>query len=235
MTAGRPSRWLSWGRRVAAAAAACAVLSGAGCRLLDKDRKPAGGSGGGGGLARGGDRPDPLLGTRIPATDLPVPGRGEGYGKERNDPLLGSPTGRGERSSQDLPRPAREPFRLGAGDTTAGLAGAYKPDETGLSIGDRPDPRAAGTPAGRGPVPLRPTDGGAAGGMTYAQITAALKRFDARWAEPTRDGGEYVFRADVPIEGGGEGPVRRYEGTGPTPAAAAKQVLDQIKSDRGLD
>jgi len=234
MTAGRPTRWLTWGRRAAAAAAACAVLGGAGCRLFDKDR----GSGGGRAPARpSGDRPDPLLGTHIPATNLPVPGRDrDGYGKEKADPLLGSPTGRsGERSSQNLPRADREPYRPGPGDTVAGLAGGFEPEDTGLSIGPRPDRRPPGDPTGRGPVPLRPTDGGTAGGMTYTQVTDALKRFDARWSDPTRDGEGYVFRADVPIEGGGEGPVRRYEGSGPTPAAAAKQVLDQLKSDRGLD
>jgi hypothetical protein len=219
MTAGRPRSWLSWARHAGLAAAACAALGG--CRMFDR-----GGSSGGGGLfARGGDRPDPLLGSRIPATDLPVPGRGEGYGKGTRDPLLGSPTGRGERFSRT---DGREPFRLGPENTTAGLAGRLTPGDVGLSIGDRPAGRADG------PVPLRPTDRGSAGGMTYSQITDALKKFDARWAEPTQEGGEYLFRADVPIEGGADGAVRRYEGAGSTPAAAARQVLDQIKSDRGL-
>src|SRR5205085_10582934 len=100
-----------------------------------------------------GERADPLLGAHIPATDLPVPGRGEGYGKGgRADPLLGSPTGRGERSSQTN----REPFRLGPQDPTAGLAGRLPPPDPGLSIGDRPDPRGAGTTAGDGPVALWP-------------------------------------------------------------------------------
>jgi hypothetical protein len=216
MTAGRPTRWVSYARRAGLAAAACAAL--AGCKVFDR-----GGGSGGGLLSRGGDRPDPLLGSRIPATDLPVPGRGEGYGKGAKDPLLGLPTGRGERSSR---ADDREPFRLGPGDTAPGLAGRMTPGDTGLSIGERP--------RDGGPVPLRPADGGSAGGLSYTQITDALKRFDARWAEPVQEGGSYVFRADVPIEGGADGAVRRYEGTGSTPAAAAKQVLDQVKEDRGL-
>jgi hypothetical protein len=211
MTAGRSIRWLL---QACLAGGALAVCAAAGCRWFDRS----------GGLARG-DRPDPLFGTRIPATDLPIPGRGEGYGQGRSDPLLASPTGRGERSS----RTDREPFRLGPENTTAGLAGRLRPEETGLSIGERPErnPNA-------GAVLLRPTDRGTAGGMTYTQITEELTRFGATWSEPIPEGDEYVFRADVPIEGGVDGALRRYEGVGSTPASAAKQVLDQVKEDRGL-
>src|SRR5438105_9970338 len=154
MTAGRPTRRMTWARRAGLAAAACAVLASAGCHVFDR----GGGSSGGGMAARPrGERADPLLGSHIPATDLPVPGRGEGYGKEgKADPLLGSPTGRGERSSQTN----REPFRLGPQDTTAGLAGRLTPSDTGLSIGDRPDRRGEGPTTGGAPAPPRPSDAG---------------------------------------------------------------------------
>lgn len=229
MTAGRPTRLLTLARRAGLAAAACAALAGAGCRVFDRGGGTGMAAGGGGGLPRG-NRSDPLLGTHIPATDLPVPGRGEGYGKGPKDPLLGLPTGRGDRAS----RGDRDPFRLGPQDTTAGLAGRLGTEGTGLSIGDRPDRGPVANIPG-GPVPLRPADGGTAGGLSYTQIADALKGFGARWSDPTREGGEYVFRADVPIEGGADGAVRRYEGAGPSPAAAAKQVLDQVKEDRGLE
>jgi hypothetical protein len=224
MTPGRRDRWLTWGRRAAVAGLACAALGGTGCHVFDKN------SGSGGKIARGDDRPDPLLGSRIPATDLPLPGR-DGYGKERKDPLLGSPV-RQDKEERASRVGEREPFRPGASETAAALAGRLKPEQTGLSIGDR---RVPGTPADGGPVPLRPADGGTAGGLSYADVTEGLKKFGATFSEPVREGNDYVFRADVPLEGGGDGPMRRYEGAGASPSAAAKQVLDQIKSDRGLE
>jgi hypothetical protein len=225
MMPGEMTRWTNLKRALAAGVLACAVLAPTGCKYFQKD-----GSGMGRLLSRGPDRPDPLLGSRIPATDLPIPGRGEGYGSNTSDPLLQSPNPNEEERSSMGRR--REPFRPGRDETPAGLTSGLKPSDTGLSIGDRADPRVNGGLAIRGPVPLVP--GGEVNSVAYSEVIDALRRFDARWAEPTREGDEYVFRADVPVEGGADGAMRRYEGAGKTPTAAAKQVLDQIQSDRGF-
>jgi hypothetical protein len=47
------------------------------------------------------------------------------------------------------------------------------------------------------------------------------------------EGGQYVARVDVPLDADQPGLVRRYEGAGPTPAAALKQVLDEVRTDKG--
>lgn len=218
MTPGRRHRWLTVARL--AALAGCALL--AGCR----SSRPGGG---GGGATRG----DPLLGGRyIPKTDLPIPTK-DSAGRGR-DPLFTTPAGRDkaekvekeDRAGADLPR---EPFRPGPETTAAGLAGGLSRDDSSLSIGERPDRRTGGAATGRGPVMLRPRDG-TAGGPTIEQVTAELRRLGATWSDPMREGGEYVVRVTVPA--GEDGQVRQYEGAGATAAAAAKQALDQIKSDQ---
>lgn len=186
-----------------------------GCRLFERTKSTGGGSD---------DRPDPLLGgSRIPATNLPIPGK-DGYGLEKRDPLLGAPAAR---DKDKAAKEEREPYRLRTVDTVAAMAGTPR-DPGGLSIGDR---RPAATPTGNGPVEFKPD---ASGGRSYDQIAAELRQFKADFDSPVKEGGEYVLRADVPIEGGPGGTVRRYEGAGATPAAAAKQVLDAVKGDRGL-
>lgn len=172
-------------------------------------------------------RGDPLLGgARIPPQNLPVPGR-EGYGaRERRDPLLGSPAARdgtGERAGKDsskgsaIRRPTKdEPFRPGPGTTNAALAGHLVPDDT-LSIGDRRTPgRTASQPHDDGPE--------------FERVADELRQLGATVGASARVGDGYEVRASVPR--GDAGVVRQYTGAGPTAAAAAKQVLDQIKSDR---
>ncbi len=225
-------------RRLGLAAWAGAFAAAlAGCRSSGGYADRGGGETGGTLTSR-----DPLLGgTRIPPQNLPVPGK-DGYGsRERRDPLLGSPTGRDDGSERagkadgggSASRGAgKEPFRPGPGTTNAALAGALVPDDTELSIGERRTPgKTTGQP--RGPVPLRPKDAAnPPPGPGFDEVTDQLKRYGATWDPPVREGGEYVFRCDVPTDPDRPGLVRRYEGAGPTAAAAAKQVLDQVKSDR---
>jgi hypothetical protein len=172
-------------------------------------------------------RGDPLLGgARIPPQNLPVPGR-EGYGsRERRDPLLGSPAARdgsAERAGKDgakgsaIRRPTKdEPFRPGPGTTNAALAGHLAPDDT-LSIGDRRTP---------GRTTSQPRDDG----PEFDGIADELKRLGATAVDSARVGSGYEVRASVPLNDAGG--VRQYTGAGPTAAAAARQVLDQLKSDR---
>jgi hypothetical protein len=208
-------------RWMAAAAAVCAAAVLAGCK-----------SSGGGLFNRGGpngtlmSRGDPLLGgARIPPQNLPLPGR-DGYGaRERKDPLLGSPAGRDadERAGRDDAKGSASrgwtkdhPFRPGPGTTNAALAGHLVPDDT-LSIGDRRAPgRTASQPADDGPE--------------YTRAADELRRLGATVDPPERTGNGYEVRATVPLDG--PGLIRQYTGAGLTPAAAVRQLLDQVRSDR---
>jgi hypothetical protein len=204
MTAGRTARLLL--------AAALAAAPG-GCRLFKSSDS------GGGPSSRGND---PLLGRYIPKTNLPVSDR-DAAGRGR-DPLYSTPAGRDKGGDREKDEPSaradREPYRPGIETTVAGLA-AGRADDTSLSIGERPDRRSGGATAGRGPVPLT------APGVE--SVAAELRRLGATVTEPVREGGEYVMRADVAPPDGGR--VRRYEGAGGTPAAAARQLLDQVRED----
>ena len=235
---------------VAAWVAACAVLlaGGAGC----KNSRGGWLRGGGGSADDGIARNDPLLGgARIPPQNLPIPGKDSYGSRGTRDPLLVSPAGledRGTKATQQTPdkpanakgdgttasrpRDGREPWRPGPEATNAALAAGLRPDDSVLSIGDR---RPVGTPASN-PVPLRPrgtpasaTAGAAAG---IESFTAALQQLGAKWEPPVRDGDLFVMRADVPIAADAPGLVRRYEGAGPTPAAAAQQLVEQVRGDR---
>ncbi|MGL4420842.1 MAG: hypothetical protein ACRCZF_09280 [Gemmataceae bacterium] len=205
---------------------AIGLLALGGCKFFEKTRTT------GGTDTIADNRPDPLLGqTRIPPTNLPVPGR-DGIAKPPRDPLLGSPTGRDERSQND--RWKNEPFRNNRETTAAGLAGGNG-NRRGLSIDDRndyADRREAVTPvSGTGPVTDRLP---ATRSANLEELYASLRKFNAKWLEPAPDGNDYLFRCDVPIEGGVAGPNRRYEGTGRSASAAVADVLEQIRSDRGL-
>ena len=127
----------------------------------------------------------------------------------------------------------KEPYLPGRETTTAALAAHVQPDDTILSIGDRrTNGSTAGTP--KGPVPLRPAtaDASTAGGKTYEQLAKELRDLGAKLTPPITEGGQFVIRGDVPINPDSPGLVRRYEGAGATAAAALKDLLEQIKSDR---
>ena len=189
------------GRLLLAGAACCAL---GGCKLFERSKDDRVGS--------ADERADPLLGgTRIPATNLPTR---EGAGRASRDPLMGSPTGRDDRTSH-----AREPFRNGPDTTTAGLTGRLNAGQSAPGIGERRDDVPAATPAS----------------PRYDDVLASLRKFKATWGEPTKSGDDYSFKCDVPIEGGADGAKRRYEGVGRTETAAALDALDQVKNDRGLD
>lgn len=220
--------------RFAVVVLACAVGFASGCRSI-----------GGGGKSKDatpvGRNTDPLLGGgRIPPQNLPIPGR-DAYGaRERRDPLLGSPTGgrlsepteRTDRTStppEEKAAKAGDPYRPNKTTTNAALAARMPTDDSTLSIDARPEAR----PAGRGPVPLKPSDDATAtGGWTFDQIVTELKRYGAACGTPERDAEGYVVRADVPLDAD-KTRFRRYEGGGTTPALAAKQVLDQVRADSG--
>ena len=226
MTRGAPARSLSSRLKLAAWVGVCAVLAAMGCKGTGGKNES--------GMARGND---PLLGHRIPPQNLPVPGRDAVGSREGRDPLLGSPTGekRGERAakpgengSASLPPRPGEPYRPSRGTTNAALAAPLKTDDGELSVGDR---RPTGAVTGRGPVPFR-TDDSKAGGMTFAEIAGELRRYGAKVGEPEREGNGHVLHAEVPLDPDNPGRLRWYEGAGATPAAAAKQILDQVKGDR---
>jgi hypothetical protein len=155
---------------------------------------------------------DPLYGRYIPKQDLPMPTRDASKGR---DPLLVSPTSK------------TEPFRNTKATTVANLAANVKVEDSGLSMGDR---RGTAEPAMRG-VPLRRSVETASGvGESWERSVEELRRMRARYDNPIRDGNEYVMTANVP--NGPDGAMRRYEASGSSAAAAAKQLVDQIKADQ---
>ncbi len=215
---------------------ACA-LAGTGCKIFGKSGSH-------------GDPPsrvtDPLLGAHIPPQNLPVPGKDAYAAKERKDPLLGSPTGgedKGSRASKPKPSEPgvpsakigspREPYLPGRESTTAALAAHVQPDDASLSIGDRRT-NGSNAAAPKGPVPLRPigSDGATAGGKSYEQLALEVKALGAKLQPAVTENGQYVVRADVPLDPKNPGTIRRYEGAGPTAAAAAKELLEHIRSDK---
>jgi hypothetical protein len=195
-------------RRIAAGVVLAAAVAGAGC----KSTKGDGGS--------GNIKSDPIFGRNIPKQDIPIPGK-DGYGADTRDPLL-----RNTQASRDGDRYDKEPFRPSAGTTPAALAARNRDDLASVpSLDDRP----AGTPTGRSPAPFRPA--GDADG-TLDQALDDLRRLGAKWSAPRRGAnGDFVIECDVSLGPNGEGPFRRYEGIGPTDAAAARDALKQIKSE----
>ncbi len=182
---------------------------GSGCRLFNKSSGESGG---------GGTR-DPLFGRdRIPATDLPT-GRENARGKR--DPLLVSPSKDDEKLSSDLPSDGRrEPFRTGPNTTAAGLARGGDPL---LSV--RADEPADDRRPRGGPVMLK-------GNSETSALDRALddlKRLGVKAGEPVREGGEYVLRGE---RESGDGIRRRYEASGSSPAAAAQDLLEQVRSEQ---
>lgn len=175
------------------------VVCSSGCRLFQRD----GGSGGTSATPTSGRR-DPLFGpSRIPATNLPTTARD---GTKR-DPLLTTPV---TREANDLNSEARrEPYRPTRDTTAAGLAGGRNlPDDADA------DPRQNATATGRGRE-------------SYDQAVSELKRLNVQFDEATREGGEFVMRGELVT--GRNGSVRRYEGAGQSAAAAARQLLEQVR------
>lgn len=207
-------------------AARLAVLAAA--LALSPGCKSREGSTGGGGS--GGSRPDPLVAGpgRIPRQNIPVPDRNTGTaGGKRGDPLLGSPVGRtGERIgySNDPERWKGGPHVPGRDSTPAALTGRGKDDGFGLKIE---------SPTG---TQLTPAGGAAAAATDQppdaAPLFTELQRFGVNRGDytVTRDGARYLFQARVPI---GNGAARGYTGAGATEADAMRQVLEQIRLDRG--
>lgn len=171
-------------------------------------------------------RHDPLMG-RIPPQNVPVPERGTAGGK-RADPLV-APTGRSNEKT------------AGAGytdDPSRFKGGPYVPNDRSVpaALASRPkdgdelkidNPGVMLQPVGGGPAPNANPDYASADGLIQQLRTYGLTPGNSSF-DRSADG--YTFRATIPISGGAN---RGYTGAGPTPAAAAKQVLDQVKADRG--
>lgn len=184
------------------------------------------------GTAGGIARHDPLYGgpNRIAPQNIPVPDRGTAGGNKAKpfDPLM-TPTGRDPNKSagytEDPQRWKGGPHVPNMGTVPAALAGRAK-DGDELKIDD---------PSG---VPLRP-----AGGMIPvgdADLAAAadlhlqqLREYGVAKGSYsfTRENGSVVFRANVP--NAATGATQGFTGVGTTPAAAVKQVIDQVKASRG--
>jgi hypothetical protein len=206
------------------------TIFGSGCR--GSGSKDSGGSGIFGSsteaeatpVARGGD---PLFGDRIPKQNLPTRST-DALGSRNRDPLFGLPPA-GEKTpaeragkqdnkgSASLGGAYPEPYRPTRDTTNAALAGAISPDDSILSIGPRR-------------TPATPTNNRTQ--LTYEQMVMELRRLGARIGEPTREKGNYVMRAEVPIDLDIPGPARWYEGFGNTPAVALRQILDQVRADK---
>jgi hypothetical protein len=188
----------------------------AGCK--SKGGSGSSGTGGSSGVARG----DPLTsgpGRQIPPQALPVGDRASGKGK--SDPLM-SPTGRqGAQYGDDQDR-WKGPHIPSEKSTPAALAGKPRDDDEGLRIE---------APSGGG---VQPAGGfGPAAASVPEPVAQELQQFgwkrnDARLTQ--NDRGEYELRARVPISD--TGALREYTGVGKTPADAARQVLELVKSDR---
>jgi hypothetical protein len=219
------------GRRACAAAALLLALVG--CKS-NKD--------GGGGAASAGKSRDPLV--RIPAQNVPIPGRNDAIGTKgtKSDPLLERPVGRDSKTGvgyTDDPERFKGTFIPGTGSTPAALATKMK-DADALKI-DEPDNRVPLRPAG-GVIPDAGPGGGdpigpgvPPGGAVDAPeglegLYAELAKYGAKPQDRslTREEGQWYFRASVPWKGA----VRRYTGAGPTPAAAVQELLGQVIMDR---
>jgi hypothetical protein len=221
MTATNP-RTRTLGRRSSAAALAV-VLALAGCKSSS--------DGGGGGAAKS---RDPLVygPNRIPPQNVPLPDRGGIGAKGKADPLIGAPTGKpGDKSGvgyNDDPSRFKGPVVTGPGTAPAALAGKAK-DGDELKIDD--EKRVPLTPAGGvapGAAPsLAPEPGSGVDGLFSELEKYGVKRDDRSLG---REGGQYLFKASVPISGNGA--KREYTGVGATATEAVKQVLDQVIADR---
>lgn len=189
-----------------------------------------------GSLGRGAD---PLVygPDRIPRQNVPLPERGS-VGQGRSDPLIGAPTGRKpsrDNSNGYTDDPAR--FRgihiPSPATTPAGLAGRV--DDEGLKISDSPPERVPLRPAGGNnpstpPSTAPPQPDSLPVGPAIDTLEQELDRIgvprDGR--SLYREGTQYVFRATLPWDGA----RRQYTGAGDSPAAAIRQVIEQIRLDQ---
>jgi len=175
---------------------------------------------------------DPILTNgRIPPQDLPVPGKDGLASGTGRDPLLGPPPTRDDRPDRTVgagkrtpPKPDEAtttpprvsvPYRPTRATTPAALASRIDPNDPAYKVGDDPPPVSIGR-----------------GDRTAEEWTRELKKLGATVGKPTLERGEYVARGEVELDPDGRPGVRRaYEAAGATPAAALRQLLEQISGD----
>jgi len=180
-----------------------------------------------GGIARN----DPLLGgNRIPPQNVPVPDRGTAGNKSKPfDPLM-TPVGSKDTKSgagytDDPQRWKGRPYSPNMGSVPASLAGRGK-DGDELKIED-PTRGVPLQPAG-GPIPAGDADLAASADLQLQQLREyGVAKGNYSF---TRENGSVVFRANVPSP---TGATQGFTGVGANPAEAVKQVLDQVKANRG--
>lgn len=180
-----------------------------GCKWLGGDK--------GSPSAPAGEKFDPLMGTNRITPQSGVLGR-DPLTKAESDPLTARPASRDRRSTNDdLPprgpadRSRRVPYRPNPADSPAGLTSGRDFD-SGLEI-NRAEPDSADA-----------LD-------SFEEVAGRLRAAGATVARPTPAGAGWSVTATMPI--GGEPPgSRRFAGTGPTPAAAAADALDQVRAKR---
>jgi hypothetical protein len=224
----------------ACAAAAVLLLALVGCKSKD---------GGSGGVGR---TSDPLV--RIPAQNVPIPGRNDAIGTKgtKGDPLLERPVGRDGKTGvgyTDDPERFKGTFIPGTGSTPASLATKMKDGDATLKI-DTPDNRVPLRPAGgvipdvgpSGGDPIAPGGGvgggggagGAVGGGDGVEGLEPLYAELAKYGEQpgyrslVREEGKWHFRTVVMLAD----KRRSYDGVGATPAEAVKNLIDMVVLDR---
>jgi hypothetical protein len=97
---------------------------------------------------------------------------------------------------------------------------------------DRLPPTPAVVPNPSGTKPAAPAHGGVNLSGTLDELAGQLKSMKVVWNGPFKQGEQYMVLADVPLTQNPLGAKRRYNGFGPSPAGALKDVLGQILSDR---
>ena len=179
-----------------------------GCKWLGGDK--------GGSSPSAREQPDPLLGMRRIDPQSGVLGRDPVAKNGERDPLTYQPANRGRAgSSGDLPPRTtandlshRAPFRPSLADSPAALAGGNYDSDLTINRGDAEPPPAA-----------------------TGEVTNQLKSLGAAIGTPARTDNGWTVTATVPL--GGEPPgSRRFTGSGPTPEAATKSALEQVKANR---
>lgn len=195
--------------------------------------------------SKGGSGPitknDPLMSDqRIPPTVVPLPEPNGGLGgrNPKNDPLLGSPTGRGKDTTgssrkDDVDR-WKGPYIPSQASSPAALTATLRNDHSDLAIGDKPSTPERGVklqPAS-GTFTV-PTTGTPANLGLIPQVlqddlkSLGINRGDYEMTKSAN--GQYSIRARVMRA---NGTSTMYEEVGASAAAAVQRLIDQLRNDQ---